>query len=100
MDKFAKKLLVVITEATLEQPIAKLALESGAHGYTVHDVHGAGSAGTREGSWEADRNIELKIICDPGVADRIAEQVFARYAGNFALTLFFADVQVLRPQKY
>jgi nitrogen regulatory protein P-II 2 len=63
-------------------------------------VRGAGHSGIREGSWEADRSIEMKIVCDTDIADRIAEHVLAAYGTNFGLTLFFADVEVLRPGKF
>ena len=52
--------------------------------------------GQREGSWEADRSIEMKVICDAQVANQIAQTVMKEYGENFGLTLFFADVSVLR----
>jgi len=100
MTKFPKTLLVIITEAALERALVRELKQFGAHGYTVHDVRGGGSSGHREGAWEVDRTIEMKIICDPDVADRIAEHVLANYANQFSLTLFFADVSVLRTDKY
>jgi nitrogen regulatory protein P-II 2 len=63
-------------------------------------VHGQGHSGLREGAWEADRTIEMKIICDAVVADRIAEHVMTQYAQHYSVSIYFADVQVLRPQRY
>jgi nitrogen regulatory protein P-II 2 len=100
LTRHPRQLLVIIAEAALEKPLASDVKRLGAHGYTVYDVRGAGSMGVREGDWEADRTIEMKVICEGGVADRIAEHVLATYGANFAVTLFFADVQVLRPQKF
>jgi nitrogen regulatory protein P-II 2 len=88
--KHPKKLLVVIAEAAIEK----------AHGYTVSDVRGAGTSGAREGSWEADRTVEIKIVCDAEVADAIAETALARFGAHYGLTMFFSDVQVLRPEKF
>ncbi len=99
-ETFPKKLLVIITEAALEKPLTELARRAGAHGHTVHDVRGAGQYGEREGSWEADRSIELKIVCSEAVANQIASEAMTRFAANFGLTMFFADVEVLRPNKY
>lgn len=99
-ERFAKKLLVIITEAALEKPLVELARRAGAHGHTVHDVRGSGQFGEREGNWEADRSIELKIVCSEPVASQIAAEAMTRYAANFGLTMFFADVDVLRPDKY
>ena len=100
MTKHPKKLLVIIAEAALERALIREVKHLGAHGYTVHDVRGAGSTGEREGAWEADRTIEIKVICDADVADQIADNVLAAHGQNFGLTLFFADVAVLRVDKY
>ncbi|MFC4726948.1 P-II family nitrogen regulator [Coralloluteibacterium thermophilus] len=100
MNKHPKTLLVIIAEAALERELVRAVRRFGAHGYTVHDVRGAGTTGAREGAWEADRTIEMKVVCDPEVGDRIAEHVLAAHGDHFGLTLFFADVAVVRADKY
>jgi hypothetical protein len=100
MDKHAKKLLVIFAEAALEKPLMRDAIQLGAQGCSVAEVHGQGHSGLREGAWEADRTIEMKIICDAVVADRIAEHVMTQYAQHYSVSIYFADVQVLRPQRY
>lgn len=100
LTKHPRTLLVIIAEAVLEKQLVADIKRLGAHGYTVYDVRGEGSMGVREGAWEADRTIEMKVICEAAVADQIAEQVLAQYAPHFGVTLFFADVQVLRPHKF
>ncbi|MDQ3288823.1 MAG: transcriptional regulator [Pseudomonadota bacterium] len=100
MTKYPKKLLVIITEAALERQLVRDVRKLGAHGYTVHDVRGGGSTGEREGAWEADRTIEMKVVCDEDVADAIAEHVLRTHGPHYGLTLFFADVSVLRVEKY
>jgi nitrogen regulatory protein P-II 2 len=100
MQTHPKKLLVVITEAALEKRLIQDAKRLGAQGYTVHDVRGGSQHATREGQWEADRSIELKIICDAAVAQAIAEYVMAQYAADYGVSLFFTDVAVIRPQKF
>lgn len=100
MKPHPKKLLVIMAEAALERALVQDVKRLGAHGYTVYDVRGAGSSGEREGAWEADRTIEMKVICDPEVADRIAHDVLARYGKDYSLSLFFADVTVLRAAKF
>jgi hypothetical protein len=40
-----------------------------------------------EGAWEADRSIELKIICAPDVAERTAAHILEAYCPNDAATL-------------
>ena len=86
--------------ATLADYEAAVATAAGAHGYTVADVRGGGRHGTREGSWEADRNIRMEVICDAPLAESIAAHVMQRYARNYATTVFLADIGVLRPEKF
>jgi predicted nuclease with RNAse H fold len=98
--KHPKTLLVIVAEAVLEKALLRDARTLGAQGWTVSEVHGAAREGTREGAWEADRTIELKVICDAATADAIAEHVLASYAQNYAVAMHFAEVTVLRPERY
>ena len=100
MQTHAKKLLVIIGEAALEKKLIRDARTFGVHGYTITDVRGGGERGEREARWEADRSIEMKVICDEAVAGRLAQHVLASYAPNYALTLFTTEVGVFRPQKF
>lgn len=100
MPTHAKKLLVIIAEAALEKQLVRDARRFGALGYTIYDVRGGGETGERAAQWDADRLIEMKVICDDSVATRLAEHVLQTYAPNFAVTLFTADVGVFRPQKF
>ncbi len=100
MKPHPKKLLVIMAEAALERALVQDVKRLGAHGYTVYDVRGAGAAGEREGAWEADRTIEMKVICSAEVAERIAQTVLASYGQDYGLSMFFADVTVLRADKY
>ena len=98
--KHSKTLLVIVAEAVLEKPLVRDARERGAQGWTVAEVHGGGHDGVREGAWEADRTIEMKLICEPAVADSIAAHVLAVYAPNYSVALYFSSVQVVRPERY
>ncbi|MCV0437586.1 MAG: transcriptional regulator [Hydrogenophaga sp.] len=100
MDRHSRQLLVIITEAVLEKRLVADALRIGAQGYTVHDVRGGSRLGAREALWEADRSIEVKIVCSADVADQVAQHVLATYAPDHALSLYFADVTVVRGEKY
>jgi hypothetical protein len=100
MNKHAKTLLVINAEAVLEKNLSQDVRERGAQGWTVTEVHGASLEGVREGAWEADRTIEMKVICDEAVADAIAEHVLATYAPHYSVALWFTPVQVLRPERY
>jgi hypothetical protein len=100
MRVHSRKLLVLICEAALEKALVDDALRLGATGYTIADVRGAGHGGTRDGAWEADRSVEIKVVCEADVAERLAAHVLAAYAANYALTLYLSDVGVLRPEKF
>ena len=100
MQTYSRKLLVVICEAALEKALVEDVGRLGAAGYTIVDVRGSGRGGTRDATWEADRSIEIKVICEADVADRVAAHVLATYAAHYAVTLYLADVSVVRPEKF
>jgi nitrogen regulatory protein P-II 2 len=100
METHARKLLVIIGEGALEKNLVRDVGRFGAQGYTITDVRGGGGQGEREGSWENDRSIEMKIIADAAVAEQIAQHVLATYAPHYAIVMFTAEVGVFRPQKF
>ena len=100
MTTHPRKLVVIITESALEKALARDVIALGAHGYTISDVRGRGSHGTREAAWEADRNIRIEVMCDAPVAERIAQWMREKYYENYAMTLYIADIGVLRPDKF
>lgn len=100
MEKHQRKLLVVITEAAIERLVIQDARRLGALGYTTSEVRGGGLRGDREGAWEADRSVELKIVCAVDIADRIAAHLLDKFAPNYAMTIWLADVQVFRAEKF
>jgi nitrogen regulatory protein P-II 2 len=100
MPTHFRKLLVVICEAALEKSVVDDAHGMGAAGYTIAEVRGGGRGGVREGAWEADRSIEVKVICEAAVAERLAEHLLSTYGKHYAITLYLSDVAVLRPEKF
>jgi nitrogen regulatory protein P-II 2 len=100
MTKHPKTLLVIVAEAVLESRLVRDAQRLGAQGWTFSEVHGASRDGLREGQWEADRTIEMKLICEEAVADAIAAHVLAEYAPHYGISMYFSAVQVLRPDRY
>lgn len=100
LPKFDKTLLVIVAEAVLERALVRDASALGAQAWTATEVRGAAREGVREGQWEADRTVELKLLCDAAVADAIAEHVLASYATHYSVSMHFSTVQVLRPDRY
>ncbi len=95
-----KKLLMIIAEAALERQLVADVKRLGANGYTVIDVRGGGARGDRGADWDADRSIQMEVICDDAVATRIAEHVYSSYFENYAVTVCVTDVGVLRQEKF
>jgi nitrogen regulatory protein P-II 2 len=99
-SKHAKTLLVLVAEAALEKDLLHDIRRLGAQAWTLSDVRSAGSDGVREGAWEADRTIELKVICESTVADAIADHVLAVYAAHYSVAMYFSAVSVIRPERF
>lgn len=100
MQTHHKKLLVIISESSLERFLVRDVKQFGAHGYTIVDARGGGTHGTRDADWEGNRSIRMEVICDDTVAERIAEHVLTQYGKNYSLSIYFSDVAVLRKEKF
>ncbi len=100
LTKHPKTLLTLVAEAVLEATLLEEARALGAQGWTVAEVHGASLEGVREGAWEADRTVEIRLICDERVADAIAQRVLEAYAPHYSIAMVFSAVQVLRPERF
>ena len=98
--KYPKTQLSIVAEGVLERPLVRVARERGAQAVAVSDVRGVWLEGERQGAWEADRTVEIRVICDEAVADAIAELVLERYAPHYGVAISFAQVQVLRPERF
>lgn len=95
-----RRVVVILAEASIERLLTEDVQRLGAHGYNITDVRGAGASGAREGAWDADRTIRMEVVCDADVADRICEHVLSTYAAHYGVTVYVADVHVMRPQKF
>ena len=95
-----RKLLTIVTEAALEHELVSEIERLGAHGYTITDARGKGGRGIRDAGWEVSANIRIEVICTAETAHAIAAALRERYYDNYAMILFFSDVEVLRPEKF
>jgi nitrogen regulatory protein PII len=95
-----RKLITVICESCLEEPITKAAKETGASGFTVSDARGSGTHGLRDGSWPENANIRIEILCDEAIATRILDLLIDMYYVHYKLVTFVTDVGVIRPKKF
>lgn len=98
--KHLKTKLTVIAESALEPRLLAELKRHHAHVWTISEVRGAFPEGERSGDWEADRTIEVRVICEPATADAIAEAVLQKYAPHYSVVVHFGEVQVLRPERF
>ncbi len=94
------KLITIYTESVLESRLIDDIEEHGAMGYTISNAKGKGSSGSRAGSWEANSNIRVEIICDANFARHFTQHLQKTYYDNYGMVTFTSDIEVLRPQKF
>jgi nitrogen regulatory protein PII len=94
-----RKLLTVVCEAALESRLIKDLMGLGAKGYTVTDAHGTGPRNQRNGDLEGG-NIRIEVVTDEVTIEKIIERLQADYFPNYAVSVWVADVDVLRQERY
>lgn len=94
-----RKLLTVVCEGALGSRLIKDLLALGAKGYTVTDAHGTGPRNQRSADLEGG-NIRLEVVTDEATLSKIIERVQADYFPNYAVSVWVADVHVLRQERY
>ncbi len=100
MERVTRKLLTIITEAAIEDPLLRDIESLGARGYTITDARGKGHRGRRDATWGPNANIRIEVLCNSDVAERICKAVRERYYDNYSMIMFLGDVEVLRPEKF
>ncbi len=100
MNSSTRKLLTIITESALERTLVEEIERLGAHGFTITDARGKGNRGVRNSAWETGGNIRIEVVCNTATADAITVYLQAHYYDNYAMIVFVADVDVLRPEKF
>jgi hypothetical protein len=94
-----RKLLTVVCEGALESRLIKDLLALGAKGYTVTDAHGTGPRNQRNADLEGG-NIRLEVVTDEVILSKIIERLQADYFPNYAVSVWIAEVDVLRQDRY
>ena len=100
MQHYTRRMVTIVTEATLERALVGELESLGVRGFTITDARGKGSRGTRQSDWAQEGNIRVEVICDPTLADSIAQRVRERFYDHYAMILFLQDVSVLRSDKF
>ena len=94
-----RKLLTVVCEGALESRLIKDFLALGAKGYTVTDAHGTGPRNQRNADLEGG-NMRLEVVTDEATLSKIIERLQADYFPNYAVSVWIAEVEVLRQDRY
>lgn len=100
MELFPRRMVTIVTESALERDLIAELEGLGVRGFTITDVRGKGSRGTRRAEWAPEGNIRIEVVCEQAAAERIAERVRDRYYDHYAMILYVQDVSVLRPEKF
>ncbi len=93
-------MITIVTEAALERTLVTELESLGVRGYTITDARGKGTRGLRQSDWAPAGNIRVEVVCDPAVAESIAERVREKFYDHYAMILFMQDVSVLRSDKF
>ncbi len=100
MNTHAMKLVTIICEKLAREPLTRLLREEGAHGWTLWEVEGCGTQGTRGGDIPEFTNIQVEAIVPPAVAEAILARLEREYFRRFAMVAFESDIRVVRRDKF
>ncbi len=96
MQSVTKILMTIITEQNLEKSIIKDLGQLGVNGYTIVEARGKGDSGIKSGTWMNDSNIQIELILDNKLAQKISNYISdtKRYK-NYSMMIYFSEVNVL-----
>ena len=100
MNTHSIKRVTIVGEALARERLTQLILETGAHGYTLFPVEGAGARGSRVADIAEFTNIQVEIIVPAPVAERLMERLHRDFLPHFTMIVYETDVRVLRPEKF
>ncbi|MFO7847085.1 MAG: hypothetical protein R6V27_11015 [Balneolaceae bacterium] len=92
-------LVTIVSERILKDDIIQMIKDKGASGYTITDVKGEGSRGTRVSDFEG-RNIKFEVVVGKDVGNKIIDSVSETYFENYAVITYASPVNVVRGDKY
>jgi len=99
MQLYPLKLVTIIAETILREPIIHKILELGASGVSYHSTGGTGSRHTRHDEVLGE-NVQIKVVCPKEVAEAILTYVSHHYFEHYACIAWMNDVEVVRGANY
>lgn len=100
MNTHPMRLVTVTCEALARDHLTRLLADVGAHGYTLFPVEGEGSQGHRPGDIAEFGNIQLQVVVQPAIAEKLLTRLQAEFFPRFAMIAYQSEIQVLRPGKF
>ncbi len=100
MKTHPAKLVTIIGEALAREPLKRLLAEVGATGYTLFIVEGEGRQGRRTADIQEFANIQVEVIVQPEVGEKLLERLEKEFFARFAMIAYESDIRVLRPDKF
>ena len=99
MQLHPMKLLTVVAEEVLRDPIVRKMQELGARGCSYHSTQGVGLHEVRHND-VFSANVQLKVVCTKEVGEAILLHLADHYFGKYAIVAWLGDVEVVRPQHF
>lgn len=87
-------LLVIISEAVLEDILVDEMTELGAKGYTITEARGRGTHGTRAGRWTQGGNIRIEVVGNAQLCSQIVQRLQAAYEKDYGLLMYTAPIEL------
>lgn len=87
-------LLVIVSEAVLEDILIDEITALGAKGYTITEARGRGTHGTRAGRWTQGGNIRIEVVGNAQLCERIVERLQAAYERDYGLLMYTAAIEL------
>ena len=100
MNTHLMKLVTIVCEAHARDAVTNLLRDAGAHGWTLFTVEGDGSRGRRPADILEFANIQIEVIVQPEVAERLLERLERDFFASYGMIAFESDVRVVRQKKF
>jgi len=100
MKLFDVKLLTVTCEILAQKAVLEILHKHGITGYTSYEVNGDGSKGIRGQGLKNEKNVKIEIVSTEEKLKDISEELMRSLFSDFAIILYFSDVQVIRSEKF
>jgi nitrogen regulatory protein PII len=97
--------VTIIAERMLQSGIVKILEDDGAKGYTIVDGSGKGEHKSRDGDRASVVHdfsiIRIEVMfSDRKRAERVAEDVAAKYFRQYPGVVYLSPIEILRPERF